>query len=79
MAISKRELALSQELMDLDRVYNELNRRYNLLNIENNANGVKVKTLLDLITNLEAKLTKSEEKVIVLKSTAKKVVASKAK
>jgi len=73
MAISKRELALSQELMDLDRAYNELNRRYNNLNIVHND------TLNRLIV-LEAEKNTLFETVSILKSLSKKdtvVIAEK--
>jgi len=72
MAISKRELALSQELMDLDRVYNELNRRYNNLNISHNE-------ALNRLIVLEAEKNKLEDTVSILKSLSKKDTVSVAK
>lgn len=72
MAISKRELSLSQELMDLDRIYNELNRRYNNLNILHN-------DALNRLIVLEAEKNKLEDTVSILKSLEQKSMSPIAK
>jgi len=68
MAISKRELALSQDLMDLDRVYNELNRRYNNLNISHN-------DALNRLIVLESEKNELESEITILKEALPSAIA----